>query len=225
MRKNRPWLAEDDATIRALYQTHSAREIGEQLARSTGAVFQRANDLGLRKTRDWIADRARLAMQNPAHGGHAHQFKPGLSPWNKGTHFHAGGRSVETQFKPGTLQGRALSLRHEIGALRINADGYLDRKINDDLPMHKRWRAEHTLVWEAANGPLPAGCAIVFKDGDKTHITLDNLECITRSELMKRNTLHRHGKEIAQLVQLRGALQRQINRRANGNQPATGETP
>lgn len=42
---------------------------------------------------------------------------------------------------------------------------------------------------------------------------LENLECISRRELMLRNTVHRHGPEIAALSQLRGALKRQINRR------------
>ena len=31
------------------------------------------------------------------------EFKKGLVPWNKGTHYHAGGRSKETQFKKGTI--------------------------------------------------------------------------------------------------------------------------
>lgn len=74
----------------------------------------------------------------------------------------------------------------------------------------------HLLLWEEVHGQIPDGHALVFKDGDKTHITLDNLELITRAELMRRNSIQRYGKEIASLVQLRGVLLRQINRR-NGN--------
>lgn len=44
-------------------------------------------------------------------------------------------------------------------------------------------------------------------------VTPDSVELITRQELMKRNTLHRYPKPIAQLIQLRGALNRQINKR------------
>jgi hypothetical protein len=45
-------------------------------------------------------------------------------------------------------------------------------------------------------------------------ITADKVECISRSENMRRNSYHRYGQEIARLVQLRGALTRQINKRS-----------
>lgn len=215
------WSPEDDATICQHYPTHSAQEVGAMIGRSTKAIWQRAHTLGVNKSRAWIAERARQAMQSKDHPGRATQFAKGLTPWNKGQSYHAGGRSSETQFKPGVRQGRALSLYQPVGSLRIDRDGYLQRKINDDKPFHKRWRAEHLVIWEEANGPLPKGHAVIFKDGDKTHITLDNLELVSRYELMQRNTVHRHGPEIAALSQLRGALKRQINRRTNHQ--STGE--
>ena len=211
--KKRPWTAAEDAAIAEHYATHSAQEIAAMIGRTRSSVWQRAHSLGLKKSHAWIAERTRQAMSDPDHGGRAGQFKPGAEPWNKGTHFHAGGRSVETQFKPGTRHGWALSLWHPVGSLRIDADGYLQRKVNDDLPMHRRWRAEHLVIWEAAHGPLPAGHAVVFKDGNKQHVALDNLELVSRAELMRRNTCHRYGKEIAAVVQLKGAIARQINRR------------
>ena len=209
----RAWTEAEDAAIRDLYATHSAGEIAAHLGRTKGAVFQRAHNLGLKKTREWIAQRTAQVMADPDHGGRSAQFRPGEEPWNKGKHYQPGGRCAETQFKPGVLQGRALALWHPVGSLRIDADGYLQRKINDDLPMHKRWRAEHLVIWEAAHGPLPAGHAVVFKDGNKQHVELDNLELVSRAELMRRNTVHRYGKEIAAVAQLAGAITRQINRR------------
>jgi hypothetical protein len=45
-------------------------------------------------------------------------------------------------------------------------------------------------------------------------ITLGRLELISRAENMRRNSYHtRYPKEVAQLIQLRGALNRQINKR------------
>ena len=220
----RAWTPAEDDAIRDLYATHSAAEIAAMIGRTRSSIWQRANTLGLKKSHAWIAERTRQAMSDPDHGGRAGQFKPGAEPWNKGTHFHAGGRSVETQFKPGARHGRALSLWHPVGTLRVNSDGYLERKINDDFPIHRRWRYEQIVVWEAAHGPLPAGHAVVFKDGNKMNVALDNLECISRAELLRRNSTHRHGPEIAALVQLRGVLRRQINRRQRGQQPGE-ETP
>lgn len=218
--KKRHWTPAEDTAIRDLYPTQSAYEIGEILNRSARMIWNRASELGIKKPREAIAERARKRSNDPNHGSRATRFQPGLTPWNKGKPFHAGGRSVDTQFKPGKPRtGKAAALYRHVGSLRINADGYIDRKINDDKPYYKRWKGEHLVIWEAANGPVPAGCAVIFKDGNKRNFDLDNLELITRREMMLRNTVHRHGPEIAGLSQLRGALKRQINRRARREQP------
>lgn len=218
------WTPALESRLRELFPAHCAADIAAQLGIGLSSVYYKAGRLGLRKSKAWIAERASEYNARPDHGGRQHRFKPGHATWNKGTSFTAGGRSAETRFKPGHRGGKALALWHPVGALRINADGYMQRKINDDLPMHKRWRAEHLLVWESANGPLPDGHIIVFKDGNRMNFAMDNLECITRRENMLRNTAHRHGKELFALSQLRGALTRQINRRQRGN-THQGETP
>lgn len=216
--KRRPWTPAEDAIIRERYPTASAAEVAELIARSIKSVWTRASELGVHKNPAWIAERARIRSLAPNHGGRATRFHADQPPWNKGIPYDAGGRSRETRFRPGQRQGRALALWQPVGSLRINADGYLQRKINDDKPYYKRWRAEHLLVWEAAHGPLPKGHAVIFRDGDKMNVALDNLESIDRRELMNRNTVHRHGPEVAALSQLRGAIKRQINRRTK-NQP------
>jgi hypothetical protein len=63
---------------------------------------------------------------------------------------------------------------------------------------------------------------VVFRDGRRRHdpaqITLDVLECITRQESMRRNSMHAFGPEVAGLIQLRGVLSRAINRRAKAQE-------
>lgn len=176
-------------------------------------IYQKANHIGLKKSEAYLASEfaGRLRREKPR--GLSTQFRKGQTPWNKGTHYVAGGRSADTRFKPGDRHGVAVKLYKPIGSERISKDGYLERKINDDLPLQKRWRAVHLIEWEAINGPLPAGHAIAFKDGDKTNRAPDNLELITRAELMRRNTYHQYPKEIARVIQLRGAITRQINKR------------
>lgn len=196
----RAWTPEEEASLRKLYATHTARQIGELLGRSKASIKNRIHKLGL------------VCGKNPG------RFAPGAAPWNKGISFNAGGRSAETRFKPGHLSGRAKQIAKPIGHERISKDGYLERKISDDPVFNRRWRAVHILLWEAAHGPLPKGHAIVFKDGDKRHIALDNLQLVTRDELMLRNTLHNYGPEIARVIQLKGAITRQINRRTRHEQ-------
>lgn len=218
--KKHQWTTADEALLREHFAERTAAELARMLGVSIKAVYQRTQALGLRKTREWIAENARQSMEKLEHGGRRHQFNAGNVPWNKGISFTSGGRSGEYRFKPGHERtGRAVDLWQPVGTLRINCDGYLERKVNDDRPFYRRWRAEHLCVWEAANGPRPPGFAVVFRDGDKMNTALDNLECISRRELMLRNTAQRHGKEVFALIQLRGALKRQINRRIRGQQP------
>lgn len=121
--------------------------------------------------------------------------------------------SAETQFKPGNRSGVALEIYQPIGTERISKEGYIQRKINDDMPFHKRWRGVHILNWEAVNGPLPSGHALTFRDGNKQNTALDNLELVSRAALMRKNSFHNYGKEITQIVQLRSAISRLINKR------------
>ncbi|MEN6630020.1 MAG: HNH endonuclease signature motif containing protein [Sulfuricella sp.] len=211
--KRHRWSSSDADTLRALYATHTAAEIAAVIGCGIKAVYTRARYSGLKKSREWIAERTRQLMADTQHPGRQRQFKPGQAPWNKGVPYQAGGRSVATRFQPGVRQGVAVSLWKPVGWLRINRDGYLERKINDDQPPYKRWRGEHIVVWEAANGPLPKGHAICFKDGNRLNCELANLECVSRAALMARNTVHRNGPEVAAVSQLLGAIKRQINRK------------
>jgi hypothetical protein len=83
-----------------------------------------------------------------------------------------------------------------------------------NVPWTRNWTADHIRMWEEVNGPLNRSThALKFKDGDRSHISLDNLELITRGENMRRNTIHRLPAELKQVIQLTGALGRKIRNR------------
>lgn len=42
-------------------------------------------------------------------------------------------------------------------------------------------------VWESVYGKLPKGHVIIHKDGDRYNDDINNLEAITRAEMMRRN--------------------------------------
>jgi hypothetical protein len=149
----------------------------------------------------------------------ATQFKPGQKPWNTGTKGLAGQHPncKRHQFQKGSKSGRALRLEVPIGAERI-VDGILQRKVNNDLPMQRRWRSVHSLVWEEANGLIPPRHKVIFRLGQHTTIseliTLDRLELVSNAELMLRNSYHnRYPPELRRLIQLRGVLNRKINQK------------
>lgn len=210
---SRPWTTDELARFIEAYPDLPTWQLAQELGRTPDQLYYKANRLGLKKSPAFFDSPCSCRLRPGAKIGGATRFKPGHGTWNKGMKgMDIGG--IETRFKPGTRAGKALQLHQPIGAERISKDGYLQRKINDDLPLQARWRAVHLILWEEAHGPIPDGHAVIFKDGNKQNITLDNLECISRAELMRRNSYHRYGQEIARLVQLKGAITRQINQRS-----------
>ncbi|MBP8277095.1 MAG: HNH endonuclease [Propionivibrio sp.] len=207
------WTEDEISVLRELYPHTRAKDIADRLGCTTSQVLEKAWRLGLKKSREAIARMARAAMENPAHPCRKTQFKAGLAPWNKGTHYQAGGRSAETQFKAGNRSGRASILWMPIGSERVRTDGYLERKLYDTGVTRRDFVCIHHIVWREAGREIPPGHVLVFKDGNNRNFDLDNLEAINRSDLMRRNSIHNYGPEIARLHQLQGAITRQINKR------------
>lgn len=222
--------------LRKLYPDFAAQVVATALGRGIKSVYSKANELGLKKSAEFFSTdasgRVARGKQHPAMV--ASQFKNGMAPWNAGKKgWQAGGRSHETRFKPGRPATEARNYA-PIGSLRISKDGYLERKVNDTHPVHtRRWVAVHRLVWEAANGPITNGWIVVFKGARTTveaEITADKLECISRAEHVRRNHPRTKHPELGRLVQLKGAITRQVNRIArehadrNSTQPQTGAT-
>ncbi len=100
-----------------------------------------------------------------------------------------------------------------IGSERIIHRGYLQKKMTDTGKSVRDWKLVHVMLWEERNGKMPPHCAVCFKDGNKANITIENLECITRTELMKRNTIHNLPRDLVELCQLKGNLTLALKKR------------
>lgn len=105
------------------------------------------------------------------------QFKKGHVPANKGKKGLGGW--APTQFK----KGHKPANYKPVGTERVNTDGYVEIKIADP----RTWKGKHKIIWEAANGPVPPGHVLIFADGNKLNVTLENLLLITRRELAVMN--------------------------------------
>lgn len=218
--KRQLWMAADLALLRSSFAHSRTDELAKLLGCCYGRVARKAAALGLRKSAEYLASPDAHRLDGIK--GQGTRIQPGNVPWNKGipgsTGTQLGCRA--TQFKPGRPAAEARNYK-PIGSLRISKDGYLERKVTDDptlMPV-RRWEGVHRLVWEATHGPVPAGHIVVFHAGqnntDPDSITADRLELVSRAENMRRNSVHsKYPPELVRLVQLRGALSRQINRRA-----------
>lgn len=219
--KRTPWTPESLDMLRALYADNSGAAVAKALGRRIGPVYQMAARLGLRKSAEYLAsdNSGRIARGRQDPRMIASQIKPGNVPWNKGvpgsTGLHPNSRA--THFKAGRAPQEARNYK-PIGTLRVNKDGHLERKMSDDTSIAPalRWSPVYRQVWEAANGPIPADNIIVFKRGQKTsvleEITVGRLECITRAQNAQRNHPRTQSPELGKLIQLKGAITRQVNR-------------
>jgi hypothetical protein len=197
----RMWTAAQVEFIRAAYQVESLRQVTVRLNHHFASSFT-------------VNQVRSLVSNNGIKSGRSGCFYPGQSrvPGSgaKGPN--------RTSFKPGRPANEARNYL-PIGSTRISKDGYIERKVTDDPGLYpaRRWVAEHRLVWEREVGPIPPGHIVVSRSGrhstDVSEITIDKLECISKAENMRRNTVHNYPQPIPQLVQLRGALIRTINQR------------
>lgn len=216
------WTPEQEQALCDRYPHERTEDIARDIGIPVAKIYAKASWMGLKKTEAFMASPA--SGRTNGRQGIGTRFVKGQQSWNKGKSYQPGGRCKDTQFKKGCMQGAAQHNYVPIGSQRVTRDGYLERKITDDpaLAPARRWVAVHRLVWVEANGPVPDGLIVVFKPGMRTtsveEITLDKIELISRADNMKRNTLHRYPKEIAKLMQLRGALTRQINKKEKRNE-------
>ncbi len=217
MTASKPWSEEDKALLTRLYPDRTAADVARLLGRPVSQIYCTAARPGVRKSAEFFAGPE--SGRTDGKRGKSSRFVKGQTSWNKGVPGICGTHpnSRRTQFKKGEMRGAAQHNYVPIGSHRVSKDGYLERKVTDDHPVPaRRWVAVHRLVWEDANGPVPSGHVICFLPGrrssDLDAITLDALELVSRADLARRNHPRSHSPELAGLMQLKGAITRQVNR-------------
>ena len=218
---NRPkfkWGQVELELLQRNYADSRTDELAKAIGCTLSSCYQKARKLGLAKSEAYLnsPDAHRLDGLK----GAGTRFIKGQATWNKGLKGVVGVQEAcrATQFKKGRPPEEARNYK-PIGTHRLNADGHVERKVTDDpsLVPARRWTPVYRLVWEAAHGPIPADHRVGFKPGMRTTdpalITADKLEFISRVEHMRRHTYHQYGPEVASVMQLRGAITRQIKKR------------
>lgn len=204
----KPFTQDEVEQIRLLYPDHSTREIAQLLGRKEYSIYGKAFSMGLRKTDEHIKRVNRGNVANLRIHGKAHQFSKGHIPANKGRKMSPEKyeRCCKTMFRKGH---KPHNTRHD-GAESIRTDKNGSRYIYIRIAESK-WVPKHVQVWTQTNGPVPDGHNIVFRDGDTLNCALENLECISDAELMRRNTLHNFPEDLQELIFLKSRLTKAIN--------------
>lgn len=206
--KKKIWTPDEDAILIENYPFRSSSEIGKQLGRSMYCINNRAFLLGLKKDPEYLRAMLKEAGKSLQESGKAHQFSKGHIPTNKGQKMpeHVYERAKATMFKKGHVP-----VNHKpVGYERITRDGYVEVKVAES----NKFVLKHRRIWEQANGSIPEGYNVQFRDGDRQNFSLENLYLINRVEQFKNvNCMYaRYPKEIQLAIQAKGALQRQINK-------------
>jgi len=123
---------------------------------------------------------------------------------NKPHNANSAGTGLMKQNKTSFKKGNKPHNWRPVGSTRISKDGYIEVKIQEP----RTWAQLHTIIWIAANGPIPKANCVVFKDFDKTNVKLDNLELVTRNENLQINRLKAsaQAKEVRPVVRTIGKI-------------------
>jgi hypothetical protein len=210
----RSWTDGDLALMRELYPHWPTKVLAQRLRRSTATIYHRARLLGVRKSAEYLTSPQACRLRRGDKVGVEHRFKKGHVPANKGLRRPGwwAGRMRETQFKKGQFPINKDPGFYVLGALRVNADGYIDMRVSFEQGA-RGWRALHRILWEDQHGSVPKGYALCFKDRDKLNVELDNLELVSRAELCRRNTIHNLPPELKGAIHALGQLKRRIQER------------
>jgi len=214
----KPWTQEDEVRLSELYSDTPMPDLIKAFRRPYWSIYNKAYALGLRRSEAYLASEHACRLRRDNNPGAGTRFQKGQTSWNKGVSYTAGGRSAETRFKTGTVNGKAALLLQPLGTERVTKDGIRQRKILDDGPPQRRWKSVHMILWEESNGAVPPGHIVVFRDKNTTNIDIQNLELITRAENMRRNTIHRYPPELKSTIRQLGKLKKAISEASNEKQ-------
>jgi hypothetical protein len=210
-RAKQPFRFTDEQRAELLrdYATVPSPALARRYGCDLHSIYRFASRYGLKKSVEVIAEQARINMlQNE--GFLRTQFKKGRISETKGkkqTEFmspEAIERTKATRFKTGNLPhntkfDNAITIRAGYKYIRLSMC---------------KWELYNRYIWEQTYGKIPAGYNVQFKDGNPMNCEIENLYMISRSEQIKNeNSLYaRYPKEVQQLIHLKGALSRQLNK-------------
>jgi hypothetical protein len=216
------WTKQELILLATRFPNEPTKTVAAALGLPHYIVSKKAAQLGIEKSAAHLASAASGRIQRGERRSSETEFRKGGASHNRGKKGWSPAGSEHTRFKRGHKPWNG---GVPIGAHRVNSVGYLDRKIRSDLKGALNWRAVHRLVWEEANGCVPEGYVVAFKEGKRTtdpeKITVDALELRTLADNGRRNVMwNRYPKQVAHSIQLLGAIKRRIRKReeADGTQ-------
>lgn len=185
------------------YPHKTAKEVARYCRRPVFSVYNKANQMGLKKTDEYLAEFKKKSIQYLLTGGVKTRFVKGEPSHNKGKKMSDEIKEKVkcTWFPKGHTPHNTKFDGHE----RIDTDGYVYIRVKLG-----KYVLKHRHIYELHNGPVPHKHALWFKDGNRQNCSLDNLELVHVSELARRNQIHHYPKEIKDAIRLNNKIKKQI---------------
>lgn len=164
--------AEEKEYLKTIYKGRLCKEVAEMINQKF-------------KTNHTAREVEGYKNRNHLRSGIDSTFKKGNIPNNKGKKW-SGFLTEEQQEKARRTcykKGNIPKQHRAVGSERINTAGYIEVKVAEP----RTWRKKHNIVYEEAYGKIPKGMKVIFADGNKLNINLDNLLLVTDSELLQMN--------------------------------------
>ena len=197
------WTEKKQKKLAEMYPDLENKELAKLFNVSRSSISNQAQLLSLKKSKKHIEKMKQKTL-----------FQKGNAPFNAGLKASeylsadAISKMKKTQFK----KNQTAHNRKEIGHERITDEGYTLKKTE------KGYRLKHQLIWQEANGDIPDGMIIVFKDKNPNNLALSNLEMITRQELMRRNNVGKYPLELQRNIRLINRLNKLSKKLKNGKE-------
>ncbi len=215
------WSGEERARLVKLYADRPTIKVANLLDRSLAATYGMAQKLGVEKTGEYLHSEESSRLRKGSTIGAAFRFPKGHVPANKGLRRpgYAVGRMKETQFQKGCRTGIAARNWRPIGTIMPDDEGYLHIKVREaqhgkeatGFGNTKVWPMYNRYLWEQNKGTIPPKHLVAFKDGDRSHCVIENLELISMADNARRNRMwNKYPRELAEAIQLAGVLKRKI---------------
>lgn len=106
--------------------------------------------------------------------GYDTRWRAGQKSWIKGRKFP--GHTNAGCWEKGHIAFNNLP----IGTIRRH-DKYWVIKVRDGK-LNENWELLHRHIWEQENGPIPEGHRLIFRDGNRDNVTLENIVCVSTQD-------------------------------------------
>lgn len=185
------------------YPIQYTKDVAKHLGLAETTIYNLAFRLNLKKDETFRAMELQRQADRLRQVGKRSRFNKGTKPPNYGKKMtpELYEKCKATMFKKGV---KPPNWKPD-GSERTDVDGYTMIKVNG------KYLQKHVHIWNQHYGEVPKGSAVIFKDGNRQNLIIENLILVTRKELMLKNTIQRYDPELQFTMKVLSKLKKKID--------------